>query len=151
MTQRIQRFTSDTWGIDINEEAISRAVTKNLLVMSAERLEFESQSFDKVYSTHTIEHVSNIASVFSEMERVIKPGGIILLIYPAEPIRGAFGMLGALAIFGTVLRARDIHLHKVTPAKIRKWIQDLNLEHVESNFYLLPTPEFLTILRKPLA
>src|SRR3990167_11393745 len=57
MTQRIQRFTSDTWGIDINEEAISRAVTKNLLVMSAERLEFESQSFDKVYSTHTIEHV----------------------------------------------------------------------------------------------
>lgn len=45
---------------------------------SAENLEFDSNSFDKVISVCTFEHLYNDALAFSEINRVLKPGGKLL-------------------------------------------------------------------------
>ena len=148
MTKRIQHLAPDTCGIDINEEAIRHSVTGNLFVMNAEKLEFQDESFDKIYSLHTIEHIPNPIKALSEMARVLKPGGAIVLFYPAEPIRGVFAIPAAIALFRDPFRARDVHLHRVTPAKIETWIKDLNLEYIKSDLDLFPAPQFFTLLRK---
>ncbi len=148
MTKKIQEFAPDTYGIDINKEAIRHGMTDKLFLMSAEKLEFQDKSFDKIYSLHTIEHIPNAVKALSEMERVLKPGGTIVLFYPAELIRGLFAIPAAAALFGNPFRAPDVHLHLITPVKIKTWIKDLNLEYVKSNLDILPMPQFFTVLRK---
>lgn len=45
-------------------------------------LPFASQSFDLVVSLEGIEHVFNPANLFSELARVLKPGGLLLITTP---------------------------------------------------------------------
>jgi ubiquinone/menaquinone biosynthesis C-methylase UbiE len=147
-TKNVQRIAPQTFGIDLNEKAIQNGVAQNLRVMNAEALEFADNTFGKVYSFHTIEHIPNIAKALGEMARVVKPGGKILLVYPAEPIRGMFSMFAAAVLLRNPFRSREIHLHKLSPAVIQQLVSGLGLEHVQSSFSLLWLPEFRTILQK---
>ncbi len=83
------------------------------------------------------------------MQRVLVPGGRILLVYPAEPIRGLYAMPGAWLGFGNPLLARRLHVHKFTPRRIRALAARCGLVHVESAFDFLITPQFMTLLEKP--
>ncbi len=147
-TKRVQEIAPQTLGIDLNEKAIQNGVARNLQAMNAETLEFPDNTFDKIYSFHTIEHIPNIAQALGEMERVLKPGGKIMLVYPAEPIRGMFAMFAAAILLKNPFRAREIHLHKLSPVGIQRLTSGLSLEHVQSSFSLFWPPEFRTILQK---
>ena len=146
-TQKVQHIAPQTFGIDLNTKAIQNGVAQNLRVMNAESLEFPDNTFDKIYSFHTIEHIPNVAKALSEMARVVKPGGKIMLVYPAEPIRGMFSMFAAAVLLRNPFRSREIHLHKLSPIIIQRLISGLPLEHIQSFFSLL-LPEFRTILQK---
>lgn len=56
--------------------------------MMAESLEFEDEAFDSIVSVHAIEHIPPLSDALAEAERVLKPGGRALFIYPVEPIMG---------------------------------------------------------------
>lgn len=88
------------------------------------------------------------ADAASEMRGEIAPGGWILLVYPAEPIRGLYAMPGAWIGFGNPLRARQLHVHKFTPRKIRHLAVGSGLMHVESAFSFFITPQFVAVLQK---
>lgn len=150
VTRRIQKLCPQTQGVDVNPEVIRHGVAPNLRAMDVLSLEFEAASFDKIYSFHTIEHIGDIARAFQEIERMLRPGGRLLLVYPAEPIRGLFAVPSAVAILGNPLRARELHLHRLTPRLIQRVIaaQHLSLTHLVSEFDLLFTPQFLTVLVK---
>lgn len=49
---------------------------------SLEALPFESESFDLVFCEYVVEHVGDPVAAFSEMRRVLKPGGRILVLTP---------------------------------------------------------------------
>jgi ubiquinone/menaquinone biosynthesis C-methylase UbiE len=77
---------SEIVGIDINEQAIEIA-SKNLsqenihfLVMNAEKLEFEGESFDTVNISASLHHLGNIHGVLGEMERVLRFGGWFIVV-----------------------------------------------------------------------
>lgn len=150
VTERVQRLCPLTEGVDVNPEAVRHGVATNLRAMSVIGLEFDDQSFDKVYSFHTIEHVQALGRALGEMERVLRPGGRLMLVYPAEPIRGLYAVPAALALFHNPLRARDMHVHKLTPRKILALIESegLPLGHVASELSLFLTPQFVTVLVK---
>jgi SAM-dependent methyltransferase len=46
-----------------------------LCVMDARELEFETDSFDLVWSGACLEHVTNVGAALAEMARVLRPGG----------------------------------------------------------------------------
>lgn len=146
--KKVQQIAPQTFGIDLNAEAIQNGVAQNLQVMNAESLEFPDNTFDKIYSLHTVEHIPNIAKALGEMARVLKPIGKIMLVYPAEPVRGMFAMFAAAVLLKNPFRSREIHLHKLSPAIIQRLISGLPLEHVQSSFSLFWLPEFRTILQK---
>ncbi len=79
----------DSVGIDLNPNAADVAVIPRVQTMSATHLEFDDGSFDAVVSFHAIEHIPPVEDVLAEMARVVKPAGKVLLVYPAEPIRGS--------------------------------------------------------------
>jgi SAM-dependent methyltransferase len=48
-----------------------------LLTMDATRMDFPDRSFDIVFSRSVLEHILSIEKLYSEIDRVIRPGGII--------------------------------------------------------------------------
>jgi ubiquinone/menaquinone biosynthesis C-methylase UbiE len=148
LTRRVRRVAPATIGIDVNPEAVAHAVTRELQVMDACRLTFDDESFDKVYSFHVIEHIPDLRAAFTEIDRVLKPGGSALLVYPAEPIRGLYVIPTAIRLFGNPLRARDIHIHKLSPRVIAPLLAGTSLRVVRNALHLLLTPQFVTVLAK---
>jgi ubiquinone/menaquinone biosynthesis C-methylase UbiE len=148
LTRSVQGFVPSTTGIDVNAAAVSNAVTRDLHVMDARKLAFRDASFDKIYSFHAIEHIPDLALALSEMDRVLKPAGRVLLVYPAEPIRGLYVVPTAILLFGNPLRARDLHVHKLSPNALAPFLAGTSLHIVRSTLELFLTPQFITVLRK---
>lgn len=149
LTHRIQQSCPATYGIDVNPRSLQHAVARNMATMDAIDLHYDDEQFDHVYSFHAIEHIVDAAGALREMQRVLVPGGRLLLVYPAEPIRGLYAMPGAWLGFGNPFLARRLHVHRFTPARLRRIAEPLGLRHVESTLDLLITPQFVTVLEKP--
>jgi len=72
-------------GIDIEEEYLEKAREEfkndpaEFQVMDAENLSFSDNSFDTVSISHSFHHLKNIDSVLSEIKRVLKPGGHLII------------------------------------------------------------------------
>ena len=148
LTQRIQQLCPATWGVDVNPRSIAHAVTGQMSAMDAVSLEFDDAQFDHVYSFHAIEHIVEAEAALREMRRVIRPGGRILLVYPAEPIRGLYAMPGAWIGFGNPFLARELHVHRFTPARITALADRCGLTHLRSALDLFLTPQFMTVLAR---
>lgn len=149
LTQRVQELCPLTFGVDVNPKSIAHGVAPRLAVMDAVDLNFENEQFDKLYSFHAIEHIVEADVAVAEMYRVLVPGGRALLVYPAEPIRGLYAMPGAWLGFGSPFLARRLHVHKFTPARIRRLAAACGFVHVTSALDFLITPQFMTVLYKP--
>ena len=67
-------------GIDLSPGMLERAIAKFPEVSFriadiSERLPFENDRFDKVNCAQALKHLANLAAVFGEFSRVLKPGG----------------------------------------------------------------------------
>ncbi len=76
-------------GVDLSESMLAEAEELidqqqwnhvEVMPMNAESLEFEDDSFDVVTSFHTISVVSDPEAMMTEMVRVCRPGGSILIV-----------------------------------------------------------------------
>ncbi len=87
----LESYPHDTHvtGVDLSESMLAEAEQLiaenqwnhiNVMPMNAEELEFEDSSFDIVTSFHTISVVSRPQAMMSEIVRVCKPGGRVLMI-----------------------------------------------------------------------
>ena len=72
-------------GVDISDEALEFCRKKGLNVTkgSAENLPHEDETFDLVTGLDVIEHLDDDVAGLSEMYRVLRPGGKILIFVPA--------------------------------------------------------------------
>jgi len=52
------------------------------VICPATKLDFENESFDTIFSTQVLEHVDDHQEAFSEISRVIKPGGYFIFSVP---------------------------------------------------------------------
>lgn len=77
--------TGRVLGIDISPGMIEAARRANLqadlAVMDAERLEFETGSFDSVISLCAVLHFPSLERAIAEMYRVLKPGGTLAVAF----------------------------------------------------------------------
>ena len=149
LTKRLEDLGCQATGIDANPQVGDTAVARDVRVMRVEDLGFPDGHFDAVVAVHAMEHFPDLEAAMAEMARVLRAGGRMLLIYPAEPIRGLFAVPDAIVIYRNPFRARELHLHKLRPGKVRALAEAVGLLHVHSEFNLLSSPQFVTVLRKP--
>ena len=123
LTKRLAGRGLDITGIDANEEAPSVAGTDRVVHMHAENLEFADESFDAIVSIHAIEHIPPLEAALAEMVRVLKSGGTAFYVYPAEPIMGLYAIPTSVILHGTPFKAREVHCHKLWPAKLRNLVE----------------------------
>jgi 2-polyprenyl-3-methyl-5-hydroxy-6-metoxy-1,4-benzoquinol methylase len=136
-------------GIDLNPNAAEVAMVPHVKTMSALELGYEDGYFDAVVSFHAVEHIPDAHLAMREMARVVRPGGKVLLIYPAEPVRGLFAIPTAMILHRNPLRARQIHVHKFDPGQIEQHLRAAGLSPLRSERRLWPWPEYATLAIKP--
>jgi len=146
--RQMENYTDKVIGIDMSQSSLKEAVTQKVRYGDATNLNFKASSFDKIYSLHTIEHVPNLKQFLSEIARVLRLGGIAIIVYPWEPIRGIQAIGAALRLYKNPFKARKIHPHRLTPEKIKKLIEGTSLSHIESKFTFALGLQYITVLSK---
>ncbi len=143
----MNRYGSNCYGIDVNKDIINKSNNPNLKVMSATNLKFKDNSFDKIYTSHTLEHIKDVKKVFKEVNRVLKEGGEFIILFPYEPIRGIRAMKETIALSKTPFKmARELHIHRLTPRKIKKLIKYMPFKIKKSTIRFTILPDYLMIL-----
>ena len=94
--------TTQLTGIDLSQEMLDKAVERvqslampnvTLKVMDATSLDFGDNEFDKAVATYTISAVPDPVAVLREMCRVVKPGGLIVIMNHFRSERRVMGWL----------------------------------------------------------
>lgn len=89
-------------GIDLSQEMLDKAVERvqtlampNVILktMDATSMSFGENEFDKAVATYTISAVPDPIAVLREMRRVVKPGGILVLLNHFRSERRLMGWL----------------------------------------------------------
>lgn len=76
---RLQDLVTDYVGIELAESAGSH-LRKPFVVCSAVHLPFADSTFDAIWTVTVLEHIPNPETVLIETRRVLKPGGVLLLL-----------------------------------------------------------------------
>ena len=80
-------------GGDISDESINyannhyKSEKNEFIKQNLEKLDFEDKAFDCVISFETLEHIKEQKKVISELSRIIKPGGILIISTPNKDSR----------------------------------------------------------------
>ncbi|MEO1290764.1 MAG: class I SAM-dependent methyltransferase [Chloroflexota bacterium] len=72
----------DYYGLDLMPSMIEHhplTGTKRIFLSNAEQLPFHNDSFDIVMANHMIHHVQNISTALAEFQRVLAPGGLVVI------------------------------------------------------------------------
>jgi 2-polyprenyl-3-methyl-5-hydroxy-6-metoxy-1,4-benzoquinol methylase len=123
-------------GVDVAEEPLRRARARHpgldLRVVPVEGdWPLPDASFDVVWAGETIEHVADTAGWLSQLRRVLRSGGTLLL---STPDHGRLAIL-ALALSGRAFDAhfdpRSDHLRFYTRRTLRALLEDFGFHDVE--------------------
>lgn len=75
-------------GVDLNQKYLEKAkefigeLRVDLRLADATRLPFEDKTFDRIIASEVLEHIPDDQKAISEMYRVLKPGGIVMVTVP---------------------------------------------------------------------
>lgn len=145
---RISNFSDDVVGIDINQEQVGLLRNQKIHYMSATDLEFRKDNFDKVCAFEVVEHIPAIAKVFQEVCRVLKPGGKFIFSFPFEIFRGQAALIDAIRVFRNPLYSRKLHVHRLTPRKIKTILDGVPFQIKSWTIKFIPYPTFVMVLEK---
>lgn len=139
----------DAQGIDLNPQAVEVALVPRVRTMSATALEFEDNTFDAVVSFHAMEHIPPVEQAIAEIARVVRPKGRVLLVYPAEPIKGLYAVPTSVILYRNPFKARQVHVHKLNRQQVRALGEQSGLHELRSSLRLIPWPEYASLFEKP--
>ena len=135
----------DILGIECNPERIAAARAQGIEVhaidIESESIPVPDASLDVVTANHVVEHLKEVFFFFSEVSRVLKPGGIAIVGFPNL---GAWHNRLAL-LFGAeppCMRMLGSHVRGITIPGFKRFIEFggfFMVERVQGRaFYLLP-------------
>ncbi len=84
MLKTMQDLGWETEGVDFDPKAVEQARSKGLTVQlgTLEQQSYPDDSFDAVTMSHLIEHVHKPLEVLRECQRILKPGGKLIIVTP---------------------------------------------------------------------
>ncbi len=146
-------------GIDLDKGEVERAIRsksyKKTICASALKIPFKNDSFTTVISNCVLEHIPDIDKALSEIRRVLKKNGRLMITVPSECygnnsyFRGVLTKLG-LSLLGeryvTNLNRVFKHFHVDSAATWKKRLQKAGMK-MEKAEYIIPLKTFHTYER----
>jgi dTDP-4-dehydrorhamnose reductase len=84
--EELEKAGFDAHGVDISDEAVRFGALqgiKNLSVIDSHKINFPDNTFDVVLSMDVLEHLEDEEWALKEIERILKPNGIFVVMVPA--------------------------------------------------------------------
>ncbi|HEX4364164.1 MAG TPA: class I SAM-dependent methyltransferase [Solirubrobacteraceae bacterium] len=122
--------------VDVAAEALRRATASVpgldvRLWKPGEPLPLDDVSVDVVWAGEVIEHVVDVAPWLSEIRRVLRPGGTLLLTTPHHGPLTLLSLALSRRRFAAHFEPRSDHVRFFSPATLRALLGDLGFEVVE--------------------
>ena len=123
-------------GVDVAREALRRAGERDpaldlRLWVPGEPLPAEDASFDAAWAGEVLEHVVDLAPWLSEVRRVLRPGGELLLSTPHHGPRTLLALALSRRRFAEHFEPRGDHVRFFSPATLRELLEDLGFDVLE--------------------
>ena len=123
-------------GLDVAEEPLRRARARHpgldlRLLCSDARWELPESSFDLVWAGEVIEHVADTAGWLSELRRVLRSGGTLLLSTPATGRRELLRAALSRPAFAERFDPRADHLRFYSTETLRALLEAFGFHEVE--------------------
>jgi 2-polyprenyl-6-hydroxyphenyl methylase/3-demethylubiquinone-9 3-methyltransferase len=123
-------------GVDVAEEPLRRARAQHpeldlCLLPSHGPWPLQDASFEVVWAGETIEHVADTAAWLSEVRRVLRSGGTLLLSTPAHGPLRVLGLALSRRAFAAHFEPRSEHLRFYSRASLSGLLEDFGFEGVE--------------------
>lgn len=134
-------------GIDVNEEAVQGMRRNDLVCMDASHMTFGDESFHTVIGIEVFEHIPALEKVFSEISRVLVRDGKCYMTVPFELFRGQQALGDAWHTYRNLRMARQLHVHKLNPRKVRRMIAHTGLQMITARLIWIPGPSYFIVLQ----
>jgi 2-polyprenyl-3-methyl-5-hydroxy-6-metoxy-1,4-benzoquinol methylase len=136
LTSAIADAGHQVLGIDVAEEPLRRARSRHAglelrRVEPAGEWPLADASFDVVWSGETIEHVADTARWLSELRRVVRSGGSLLLSTPAHGPLTRLRLALSRRRFERHFDPRADHLRFYTARTLARLLEDFGFEQIE--------------------
>lgn len=135
-------------GIDVLDHAIAYAQkrykdNKKLSFQTGEAhaLPFKANQFDHIFCLEALEHVEDPLIVLKEMRRVLKPGGKIHILIPAENL--LFKVIWALWKLYRGKIWKGSHLHEYENDEVLEYIRKAGFTVEVNHFFLFRMLQFV--------
>lgn len=120
--------TNNVFGMDMDMKSLIKAKANGLraaLTDAGRGLPYKSSSFDLIFAGEVIEHVVDTDLFLKEVNRVLKPGGILLLTTPnLSSLENRIRLLfGRYPLFIDYCITDDNHVRAYTHRAIREQLQ----------------------------
>ncbi len=131
----LTRAALEVVAIDVAVEPLRRALERHpeldaRLVESEAPLPFEDSSFDVVWAGETIEHVTDTSQWLSELRRVLRSGGTLLLSTPDHGPLSRLWLALSRSAFEARFDPRSDHLRFYTRRTLAVLLADFGFEDV---------------------
>ena len=123
-------------GVDVAEEPLRRGRARYpqldlRVVLLDGPWPLDDACFDLVWAGETIEHVADTAAWLSEVRRVLRSGGSLLLSTPAHLRLSMLRLALSRRAFDAHFDPRADHLRFYSPRTLRRLLEDFGFEDIE--------------------
>jgi len=131
----LMRAGAEVVALDVAEEPVRRARARHPdlevgLVQPEAPLPIEDSNFDVVWAGETIEHVADTSGWLSELRRVMRPGGLVLLSTPEHGPLSRLWLGLSRRAFEAHFDPRSDHLRFYTRRVLGDLLADFGFEEV---------------------
>ncbi|MCX6775810.1 MAG: class I SAM-dependent methyltransferase [Candidatus Micrarchaeota archaeon] len=140
-------------GLDVSKKALSVASAKLpkaefQLIEDGGRFPLKSASVDFIFASEVIEHIYDTENAFSEIARVLRPNGEVLLTTPYHGI--IKNLLTVLLAFDSHFDPEGPHIRFFSKNSLFSCLRKARLEPVEHGYYgrFYPVPHSIFVLAK---
>ncbi|HEY2182189.1 MAG TPA: class I SAM-dependent methyltransferase [Solirubrobacteraceae bacterium] len=136
ITSEIARAGFDVVGIDVAEEPLRRARARDpgldvRLVAAEGEWPLQDASFDAVWAGETLEHVLDTTAWLSQVRRMLRSGGTLVLSTPAHDRLGLLVLALSARRFDEHFDPRSDHVRFYTRRTLARLLADFGFEQVE--------------------
>ncbi len=146
----VSKVAKSAKGIDISPGMLKQARARDLDVYegTAEKLPFEDESFDLVYSFKVLAHVQGIRDALREVMRVLRPGGhAVLEFYNKQSVRYVAKRLAKPGLISSRIDESAVYTRWDSPFSVKQ-MMPWDLEVVSTHGVRVATPA-ATVHRLP--